>query len=153
MQYIWSHHDDYLKKLHGFKLWLFKRITRRLRKWDLRFTQYNHVWANSQYTADLAKELYDIEAQVHYPKIDSLFHVEQATNSPSQYYVLVGRLTKLVREVDKIINLFKKNNQSLLVLGSGPDEAELKAMASDNIIFLGRIDDPAEKVKIIKHAK
>lgn len=136
MQYIRSHHDDYLKKLSGIKLWIFKKISKRLRQWDKKFRHYDEVVANSHYTANLAKEIYGINAQVQYPHIAKIFLDQEANNNPHNYYLYVGRLTKLVREADTIIHLFNKFRQPLLVMGSGPDEIELQKMAGDTIIFL-----------------
>ncbi|MDO4713419.1 MAG: hypothetical protein Q4B28_01900 [bacterium] len=69
MQYIWSHHEEYAGKLKGWKRWLFDWITPRLRKWDLQYREFDKVVFNSQYTAQLAKELYGMEGEVRYPKV------------------------------------------------------------------------------------
>jgi glycosyltransferase involved in cell wall biosynthesis len=65
----------------------------------------------------------------------------------------VGRLVKFVRETDKIIKLFNHIKKPLIVMGNGPDELALKAMANDNIIFVGWIDDLQERMDIMKKAK
>lgn len=153
MQYIWSHHVDYLKKLSGIKLKLFKIITSRLRKRDLKYKQYDTVQANSKYTAKLAKELYAIDAKITYPKVVDAFFLEDINTKPSNYYVFLWRLTKLVRETDTIIKLFNTVKLPLFVIWSGPDELELKTLAGETIIFLWRIKDEQEKINILKNAK
>ncbi len=50
MQYIRSHYEEYLAKFHGWKKWLFQKITPRLRKWDQKYTQFDKVYSNSHYT-------------------------------------------------------------------------------------------------------
>jgi glycosyltransferase involved in cell wall biosynthesis len=45
------------------------------------------------------------------------------------YFVYVGRLVNFVRETGTIINLFNRLKLPLIVIGSGPDENELKALA------------------------
>lgn len=153
MQYIWSHYDEYTHKLSWFKLALFKSITPRLRKRDKKFTQFDEVEFNSQYTAKLAKELYWITWKVVYPKIDSVFHSAKVVLQPNNYYIYVWRTVKFVKEVDKIIKLFNEIKEPLLIMWSGPDEMYLKSIAWDNIIFIWRINDPEEKVKIISESK
>jgi glycosyltransferase involved in cell wall biosynthesis len=39
------------------------------------------------------------------------------------------------------------------MMGSGPDETYLKSIAGPSIIFIGRIKDIDEKIKIISKAK
>ena len=153
MQYIWSHYDEYIHKLSWFKLALFKAVTPRLRRWDKRFTQFDEVEFNSQYTANLAKELYWIEGMVVYPKIDDCFDCCQVNLQPNNYYIYVWRTVKFVKEVDKIIKLFNEIKMPLLIMWSGPDEMYLKSIAGDNIIFIWRITDSAEKMWIVRNAK
>lgn len=153
MQYIWSHYDEYTHKLSWFKLALFKSITPRLRKRDKKFTQFDEVEFNSQYTAKLAKELYWITWKVVYPKIDPVFQTANLVLQPNKYYVYVWRTVKFVKEVDKIIKLFNEIKEPLLIMWSGPDEMYLKSIAWDNVIFIWRIENPEEKMRIISESK
>lgn len=152
MQYIRSHHQEYTGKLTGFKGRLFRNITNHLRKRDVKFTHYDTIRANSQYTADEAKKRYGITAEVKYPKINPVFLEDHKIEEPDDYFVCVGRLVRFVREVDVIIHLFNKTKERLLLIGSGPDELYLKSIAGDTIIFLGQL--PAEEtVKILKKSR
>ena len=153
MQYIWSHYDEYTHKLSWFKLALFKAITPRLRRWDKWFTQFDEVEFNSQYTEKLAKELYWITWKVVYPKIDSAFNFAKAVLHPNNYYIYVWRTVKFVKEVDKIIKLFNEIKEPLLIMWSGPDEMYLKSIAWDNVVFIWRIENSEEKMKIISESK
>jgi len=58
-----------------------------------------------------------------------------------------------VREADKIIKLCNELKVPLIIMGSGPDEKQLKSMAGPSIIFIGWIQDIDEKIKIISQAK
>jgi hypothetical protein len=153
MQYIRSHYDEYLQKLTWYKLKIFKKITPKLRTWDKEFTKYDNIFVNSQYTAKLAKEIYNIDWKVKYPQINEIFLNASVNINPNNYYLYVGRLVKFVKEVDKIIHLFNEIQQPLLIMWSGPDEEYLKSIAKWNIIFIGWIQDPLEKMKIIQNAK
>ncbi|MBU0626733.1 hypothetical protein KKG31_06695 [Patescibacteria group bacterium] len=113
MQYIRSHYNEYCEKLTGRKGKIFKRITPRLRKWDKKFTQFDEVYANSNYTAQLAEELYGIKAKVKYPDVVS---TDTMVCEPNSYYLYTGRLVKFVKEVDKIIHLFNQNKEPLIIM-------------------------------------
>lgn len=153
MQYIWSHYDEYIHKLSWFKLALFKAITPRLRKRDKKFNKFDEVKFNSEYTAKLAKDLYWIDGQIEYPKVDDVFFSCTVNKTPDNYYIYVWRTVKFVKEVDKIIKLFNDTNENLLIMWSGPDEVYLKSIAWNNVIFIWWVSDPIEKMKIIKNAK
>jgi len=58
-----------------------------------------------------------------------------------------------VREADKIIKLCNELKVPLIMMGNGPDEVYLKSIAGPSIIFIGRIADIDDKIKIIKNAK
>jgi len=60
---------------------------------------------------------------------------------------------KFVKEVDKIIEVFNHTKNTLIIIGSGPDEVYLKSIAHKNIIFIDWIDDKQEMFKIIAQAK
>ena len=123
-------------QLHGIKGFLFHYIVPKLRKWDKKFTKFDVITANSQYTADLAKELYHMKAKVQYPKLLNLYYETPVADQPLAYYVYVGRLVAFVKECDLIIKLFNKIKKPLIMIGSGPDEEYLKSIADDTIIFL-----------------
>lgn len=152
MQYIRSHYDEYIQKITWYKAKIFKYITPKLRKRDKKFTKYDDVCSNSDYTAQLAKNIYGIDSKIKYPKIDQTFLNSSVNLSPNSYYLYVGRLVKFVKELDKIIHLFNEIKQPLLVMWSGPDEEYLKSITKWNIIFIGWIQDPTEKMNIMKNA-
>ncbi len=154
MQYIRTHYDEYKEKLKGIKGKLFNRIVPKLRKWDLRYTKFDKIFANSGYTAKEAEKLYGMNnIQIKYPKIPSKFFVPAVQETAFEYYLYVGRLVSFVREADKIIKLCNEMNVKLIMMGSWPDEGYLRSIAGPSIIFVGRIQDIDEKIKIISQAK
>ncbi len=66
------------------------------------------------------------------------------------YFVYVGRLVNFVRETGLIIQLFNRLKLPLIVIGSGPDEAELKALAGETVIFTGW--NPGGMTEIVRDA-
>lgn len=151
MQYIWSHYEEYIAKFHGWKKWLFEFITPHLRKWDQKHTQFDKVYSNSYYTQQWALEIYGIKSEVKYPKIKDEFYFGGISQQASEYFVFVGRLVNFVREAKLIVELFNKLKLPLIMIGSGPDELELKALAGDTIIFTGW--NPEGMLDIIKNSK
>lgn len=154
MQYIWTHNGEYKEKLKWIKGKLFNRIAPKLRKRDLKFTKFDKVFANSKYTAKVAEELYGMKnIKIKYPRIPNKFFIPAVQEISQGYYLYVGRLVSFVREADKIIKLCNELKVPLIVMGSGPDERYLKSIAGQWIIFIGRIKDIDEKIKIISQAK
>lgn len=154
MQYIWTHYNEYKEKLTGIKGSLFNRIAPKLRKRDLKYTKFDKIYANSKYTATQAEKIYEMKnIQIKYPRIPEKFFIPTVQETPQGYYLYVGRLVSFVREADKIIRLCNELHIPLMVMGSGPDELQLKSIAGPSIIFIGWIQDIDEKIKIISHAK
>ncbi len=153
MQYIRSHRKEYTNKLTWFKGWIFRQLVPFLQKRDLKYTNYNKIYANSKYTANLSEKLYWFKSEIKYPKVDKEFFHSQLTLVNQGYYVFVWRLVKFVKECDLIIEAFNKIGKPLIMIWSGPDELYLKSIAKDNIIFVWWINDVQEKIKIISKAK
>ena len=137
MQYIRSHYDEYDARLIWWKNRLFNFIVPRLRKWDLKFRHFDSVVCNSHYTQELAEELYGLKSTVSYPKIADQYWFAWISPKPMPYFVYVGRLVNFVRETGLIIQLFNRLKLPLIVIGSGPDEEELRALAGETVIFTG----------------
>lgn len=153
MQYIRSHYDEYSKKIKWRKGLLFKLIVKKLRKRDKKFTKFDSSYANSNYTAKLAKEIYWIDCQVKYPKVNEEFFNTTISTNIMNYYVYVGRLVNFVRESDLIIKLFNKLKLPLIIIWSWPDEWYLKSIAWSTLIFTWRIQDTKERLQIMKESK
>jgi hypothetical protein len=73
---------------------------------------------------------------ISYPHIDPAFSTAEIVETPLPYYIYIGRLVRFVREADKVIELFNSTKLPLIMVGSGPDEAYLKSIARENIIFV-----------------
>jgi hypothetical protein len=151
MQYIRSHYDEYTNKIKWRKWLLFKLIVKKLRKRDKKFTKFDVCYANSNYTTKLAKEIYWIDCQIKYPKVNKEYFDTMISTNPKDYYVYVWRLVNFVRESDLIIKLFNQIRLPLIVIWSWPDELYLKSIAWDTIIFTWRW--PTWMIDIIKNSK
>ena len=150
MQYIWSHYEEYHRKLTGRRNRLFNFIVPRLRKWDQRFHRFDSVVCNSHFTQKEAEKIYGLKSTVSYPKIADQYRYAGISARPMPYFVYVGRLVNFVRETGLIIQLFNRLQLPLIVIGSGPDEEELKQLAGKTVIFTGR--NPEWMAEIIRDA-
>ena len=152
MQYIWSHREEYIWKFKWWKKKLFTSIVPRLQKRDKQFVKFDEILFNSNYTAWLAEEIYWMKWKVKYPKIKDCFYLSTPTKEIQDYFVCVGRVVNFAREVWLIIKTCNETKNHLLIIGSWPDELELKGMAWDTVIFLWWLPQE-ESLKIIKNAK
>ena len=151
MQYIWSHYEEYLNKFSGLKKQIFKFTASYLRKWDLKYTHFDKVICNSQYTQKLAEDIYHIKSSVIYPKIKDEYYFAGISPAPKPYFVCVGRLVNFVRECELIIQTFNALKLPLLMIGDGPDAQYLKSIAGDSIIFTWWLDH-IDLIDTVKHS-
>ncbi len=119
IQYIRTHYDEYKEKLKGIKGILFRLIAKKLKKRDKKYTKFDHIYANSKYTAQEAQRIYGISnITITYPKISSSYFTTPIQETPLPYYIYVGRLVSLVKEVDKIIKCVNELHIPLIIMGS-----------------------------------
>jgi glycosyltransferase involved in cell wall biosynthesis len=120
----------------GLKGFLSRIAFHYLRNWDVvSANRVDHFIANSNYTANRIKKLYQREAVVIYPPVNiDAFDLEE---SKENYYITVSRLVYHKR-VDLIVKAFSKMpDKQLIIIGDGPELTRLKAMALPNIKLLG----------------
>ena len=156
MQYIRDQYDEYHNKLTWYKSILFDIVVRRQRKWDKKFVRYNQVYSNSLYTKELAEKIYHMEnIKIKYPKVDDIFHKTEPFQYKKikNYYIFVGRLSKFMKELDLIVDLFNHTWDHLLVVWSGPDEEEMKFKANTNITFAWWVSDSKKKMEMVWQSK
>ena len=140
MRYVWDLYDDYF----GARSPLATRLAMRpvaawLRRWDRRTAAgVHHFVAISRFVADRIRRAYGREADVIYPPVDvSRFRVDEG---PGEFYLVVSALTPYKR-VDLAVEACNRLGRRLLVVGSGPEEPRLRALAGPTVELLGWRDD------------
>ncbi len=109
-----------------------------MRQYDYNTAQkVDYFIANSQETARRVKKFYRRERVVIYPPIELR---TQNSMTKKTYYLSVGRLTYSKR-VDLAVQAANKLKLPLKIVGSGPEEESLKAIAGPTIEFLGSVPD------------
>jgi glycosyltransferase involved in cell wall biosynthesis len=106
-----------------------------LRRWDRRTASgVHHFVAISRFVAERIHRAYGREADVIYPPVDvSRFRFEEA---PEDFYLVVSALTPYKR-VDLAIEAANRLRARLVVVGSGPEEKRLRALAGPTVELLG----------------
>jgi glycosyltransferase involved in cell wall biosynthesis len=145
MRYIWDLYDDYFAKgkaslptRFGMRLFL-----NYLRRWDLRTAKNPHYFvAISQNIQQRISNIYQRSSDIIYPPVDtSLF---QLSRMSEDFFLIVSAFVPYKR-IDLAIEAFNQTGDQLVIIGGGPDDEKLRAMAKSNVRFLG--SQPNEVLK------
>jgi glycosyltransferase involved in cell wall biosynthesis len=143
MRMAWGLETVYLEKYgleKGWKNWFAKLIIKRMRKWDQKNAQnVDHFVANSKFVAERIKTAYNRKSSVIYPPIDTQkFRLHEQKRD---YYFCAARFVDY-KNIDLIIDAFAKlPKHKLVIAGQGPLEKALRKRATDNVRFIGWVDD------------
>lgn len=142
MRYAWDEADYYLTQANltkGLKGILARKMVDYLRKWDLKSADnVNYFIANSAHIAKKIKRIYNRDAEVIYPPVDTKKF--KVLTKKENYYLTASRLVPYKR-VDMIVDAFSlMPDKKLVVIGSGPEREKIKSRASTNIVILGYQD-------------
>ena len=146
MRYVWDRFDDYFgpEKVGTIaSRFFFGRSPAGLQKYDRATTDRVDVFvANSRFVADRVKRFYDREAEVLAPPVD-VERFAVLDRRPEDWYLVVSALVPYKR-VDHAIAACAALRKPLKIVGSGPDERKLRALATElgaNVEFLGFVSD------------
>jgi glycosyltransferase involved in cell wall biosynthesis len=155
IRYAWDMQEEYLKHLNPILKpfsFVIRFFLHRLRKWDLENTpNVNHFLANSHFVAERIKRIYNREATVVYPPVDT--HSFALNSTPRKdFYVTAGRLVPY-KNVDVIAEAFNQlPDKKLYIIGDGPEKNIVAKSAGKNVVMLGY--QPKDRmVKYIQEAK
>jgi glycosyltransferase involved in cell wall biosynthesis len=113
--------------------------------WDLRSAaSADRYLANSTMTARLLRELYGLEAEVLFAPhcIDPTGPQCPVEDLQPGFFLCVSRLMPY-KHVDEVIAAFRQlPSDQLVIVGTGPCEAELREQSGSNVVFQGTVDDP-----------
>ena len=142
MRYVWDRYDDYFGpgRLRGIARLAVPVIAEGLRAWDVATApRVHHFAANSRYVAARIRRYYGREAEVIPPLVDTEFFTP-GPDAPGEYDLVVSALAPYKR-LDLVMDAFRGTGRRLKVVGSGPEENRLRALASRETEFLGQVDD------------
>jgi glycosyltransferase involved in cell wall biosynthesis len=134
MRYVWDLADDYARDAGRLTRAVLPSLAAALRRWDRRTDGVDKFIAISHHIADRIRRVYGRDAEVIHPPVDvARFRPAETLDD---YYLVVSALVPYKR-VDLAIAAAARVGRRLLVVGSGPEEARLRAMAGPNVTFLG----------------
>ena len=140
MRYVWDLSSDYFGRDQGLaRRVLGPPLAMALRRWDRRTAGVHRFVAISRHIADRIRRAYDRQADVLYPPVDvQRFEIAETTDD---YYLVVGALVPYKR-IDLAVGAANRLGRRLVVVGTGPEESRLRALAGPTVSFLGWRPDP-----------
>ncbi|MHB1422331.1 MAG: glycosyltransferase [Gemmataceae bacterium] len=136
MRYAWHMREAYFGGQFDLKARVRERILSWLRQWDRRTAEgVTHFLAISQTVKRRIAECYGRDSIVIYPPVDTDFY-HPAAVPREDFYLAVSAFAPYKR-LDLAIQACNALRKPLLLIGSGQDEARLRALAGPTIRFLG----------------
>jgi glycosyltransferase involved in cell wall biosynthesis len=144
MRYVWDRYDDYFggDRVSPPLRPLIALAANRLRAWDVATApRVDAFAANSEYVAARIRRYYARSATVIPPPVDVDFFTP-GPDAPRTYDLVVSALVPYKR-IGLVLDAYRGSAVPLKIVGTGPDEARLRAQAGPEVTFLSRIDDGA----------
>ena len=134
MRYVWDLEEDYARGAGLLTRLALPALAAALRRWDRRTSGVNAFVAISHHIADRIRRVYGRDSEVIHPPVDvARFRLAETLDD---YYLVVSALVPYKR-VDLAVAAASRLGRRLLIVGSGPEEARLRAMAGPSVTFLG----------------
>ncbi|MBU1151841.1 glycosyltransferase [Patescibacteria group bacterium] len=141
MRYAWDNWHSYIReyKMNPIIKFFAKRHLHKIRLWDrLSADRVDHYIANSSLTKKRIGKYYGKNSKVIHPMVEMKnFETDKKSKG---YFLAVGRLIPY-KKFDLIVKAFNELKLPIKIAGTGIMEEDLKAMANDNIDFLGYVSD------------
>lgn len=138
-RYLWTDSLSYVTELRVPRLikGVLPPLLSYLRLWDrLSSDRVGSFIANSETVADRIRKYYGRDSAVIHPPVDvESFHISPRVG---EYYLTGGRLVSYKR-FDIAVAAFSHLGIPLKVFGEGPELPRLRAMAKNNVEFLGKV--------------
>ena len=136
MRYLWDQYHVYRGNASRFTRLFMSLMMPQLRLWDVASAaRVDRFIANSSFIARRIAKAYRREAEIVFPPVD-LDAFEIAAEPTRDFYFTIGQLVPYKR-VDLAVAACTKLGRKLVVVGTGSEEARLRAMAGPTIEFRG----------------
>ena len=111
-----------------------------VRAWDRRTARTVTAFAGiSTSIVERIRDAYECDAERIFPPVD-VASFREVERKPGTFFLAFGRLIPYKR-FDLAVRVCTAANYPLVVAGSGPEEARLRAMAGPSVTFVGYADD------------
>jgi len=140
MRYVWDRFEDYFgrERFGSVGSAALRVMAEGLRAWDVATAHRVHQYvANSQTVAARIRYFYGRDSVVIEPPVDTdFFTPSEGEDAAGDYDLVVSALVPYKR-IDLAIEAANLTKRRLLVVGNGPEEARLRAIAGPTVEFLG----------------
>lgn len=140
MRYAWDLREQYLQEsgLNGTARGRVARLLlNRLQRWDAKNSKdVDEFLTLSNYIRERIQRAYQRDAAVIYPPVDTDFFTPSG-EARGEYYITASRFVPYKR-IDMIAEAFADlPDRRLVIVGTGPDDAKIRALAGPNVESLG----------------
>ena len=137
-RYVWDRYRDYFGD-HRFEKLIFPFV-HWLRMWDVTSSaRVDRFVADSNWARKRIEKYYRRPAEVVFP-FAALDHFSLSTKPRESFYLAIAALVPYKR-MDLAIRACNELKRELWIIGKGPEEGKLKALAGPTIKFLGGAGD------------
>ncbi len=142
---------DRYPQLRGLERLAFRAALPALRAWDVaQARRVDRFIGISALSRDAIRRYYHRDADViHSPVLNVPDTLEPAPKG--DFFLLVSRLERW-KAVDLVVEAFRSLDARLVVVGEGPERAELEARATPNVQFAGAVDE-VELTRLYRRAR
>jgi len=143
MRYAWDLQHQYLRETgvaHGIKGAIARSLLHRMRLWDVRTAHGPDAYmANSAFVAWRIRKVYGRDAVVVHAPVRVPPTCPRVTKQ--RFFLTASRLVPY-KNVQLLVEAFRQlPDETLLVVGTGPELPRLRAMAGSNVTFLDYLPD------------
>jgi glycosyltransferase involved in cell wall biosynthesis len=142
MRYVWDQRHAYFgpDRLGASGAAALRPILAWLARWDAATAhRVDRYLANSQHVARRIRRYYNRQSTVIYPPVDVEFYRPDDTAATSTALVVSALVP--YKRLDVAIEGCRQAGVALRIVGTGPEEARLRAMAGSGVEFLGHCSD------------
>jgi len=148
MRYVWDRYDDYFGpgRVGAPTRWIIPVVAEGLRAWDVATAgRVRRYVANSRYVAGRIHRYYGRDADVIPPPVDTDFFtpIDTPGNGHAGEFDLVISALAPYKRLDLVLEAYRGTGRRIKIVGSGPEDARLRARAPAEAEFLGKLDDAA----------
>lgn len=138
MRYAWHMRESYFGRgrLGRVKRAAADLFLEKLRDWDqATASRVTHFVAISRTVHNRIRECYGRDSEIIYPPVDTDFYTP-AEIPREDFYLCVSAFAPYKR-LDLAVQACRRLRRRLIIIGSGQDEAQLKAIAAPDVTYLG----------------
>jgi glycosyltransferase involved in cell wall biosynthesis len=140
MRYAWQARETYLESWSNrpVRRAVARTMLARLRKWDRATAgRVSHFVAISETVRGRIARCYRRDSRVIPPPVDVAFYTPGPSDRPRDSAYLVVSALVPYKRIDQAVAACTQSGRRLIVIGEGPDQARLEAMAGPTVLFLG----------------